>query len=704
MLRSKQMEIPLMAISHPKSKYSIDTFGNLVYKADSGEKLRITPNDRLFYVDLFCGAGGVSTGVIRAGAKVIMCINHDPIAIESHKSNHKNVIHAVEDIRNFDLTELTGLIQLIRLFNPNAKICLWASLECTHFSKAKGGDHRDEDSRTLANHLFRYIEAIDPDYIDIENVTEFMSWGPLRIKCAKHHENRSDLSWDGRFEYQFYRYKGVRSPKLCKVDGKKYKGSKFIGCEIELKDRCELQMKHVPHYRMVPKSKDKGKFYIAWIQKIQEYGYDYDYRILNAADFGALTSRSRYFGQFKKPGLPFTWPTPTHAKNPRSEGMFGGLKKWKAVKPALDLEDEGKSIFNRKKELVNASLNRIYNGLVKHVGDGREQAFITKWMSGNKVNKSIEEIFPTVTTMNHFGIVTPEFLMKYHGKGDNTLAISSPASTLTTKDRLAKLQIVWLDKQFRSELNHQSVDRPAGTILTNDKHCKMTAVWIDKAYSGEKNHQGVEQPLGTIMTKDKYSNIQCFIMNNYTSGGQDSSIENPVGSITTVPKSNVIHAEKWLMNHTYNNVGSTIDNPSPTLLASRKHFYIMNPQWDSKGNDLDRPCFTLIARMDKAPPSLIDATEGEGAIIIYEDDSDIIKKIKLFMAYYGIVDIKMRMLKVDELLRIQGFGDQYILKGNQTLQKKFIGNSVEVNLAKAKVTSRISALSALEKEWGVMIA
>ena len=62
---------------------------------------------------------------------------------------------------------------------PMAKVVLWASLECTNFSRAKGGQPRDADSRTLAEHLFRYIEALTPDYIQIENVEEFMSWGDL---------------------------------------------------------------------------------------------------------------------------------------------------------------------------------------------------------------------------------------------------------------------------------------------------------------------------------------------------------------------------------------------------------------------------------------------------------------------------------------------------------------------------------------------
>ena len=58
-------------------------------------------------------------------------------------------------------------------------------------------------------------------------------------------------------------------------------------------------------------------------------------------------------------------------------------------------------------------------------------------------------------------------------------------------------------------------------------------------------------------------------------------------------------------------------------------------------------------------------------------------KIKEFMAMYGIVDICMRMLKVDELKRIMGFPSDYILIGTQSEQKKYIGNAVEVNMSTA---------------------
>lgn len=142
-------------------------------------------NINLLYVDLFCGAGGTSTGVESARingeqcAKVIACVNHDANAIASHAANHPNALHFTEDIRTLELSPLIEHLAKWKAQYPSAAVVLWASLECTNFSKAKGGQPRDADSRTLAEHLFRYIEAINPDYIQIENVEEFMSWGDM---------------------------------------------------------------------------------------------------------------------------------------------------------------------------------------------------------------------------------------------------------------------------------------------------------------------------------------------------------------------------------------------------------------------------------------------------------------------------------------------------------------------------------------------
>jgi DNA (cytosine-5)-methyltransferase 1 len=86
--------------------------------------------------------------------------------------------------------------------------------------------------------------------------------------------------------------------------------------------------------------------------------------------------------------------------------------------------------------------------------------------------------------------------------------------------------------------------------------------------------------------------------------------------------------------------------------------------------------------MDKMPPYLISTDEGNIGIEVYETDSPMTQKIKEFMAIYGIVDVKMRMLNIKELKRIQGFPEDYILIGTQAEQKKFLGNAVEVGMAK----------------------
>lgn len=102
--------------------------------------------------------------------------------------------------------------------------------------------------------------------------------------------------------------------------------------------------------------------------------------------------------------------------------------------------------------------------------------------------------------------------------------------------------------------------------------------------------------------------------------------------------------------------------------------------------------FTLIARMDKRPPYLIISEYGDMTIRIFPTDSPMMVKIKEFMALYGIIDIKMRMLTIVELLLIQGFPEDYVLIGTQAEQKKFIGNAVEVTIARKLCEALCSGL------------
>jgi DNA (cytosine-5)-methyltransferase 1 len=354
--------------------------------------LQEQPYENLYWIDLFCGAGGTSTGIHLAGSKVVACVNHDHNAIKSHSENHPDAHHFTEDIRDFSVVlKLKALVEEIRRQNPNAIIAIWASLECTHFSRAASGP-RDADSRTLAEHMFMYLIELNPEYFWVENVKEFLSWGPL--------------------------------------DENGY----------PIKER-------------------KSEFYNDWVAKVKTHGFNYDKKLLNSADYGSYQSRERLFIQFVKESFPFSWPAQTHCEAKHISPLFP-LKKWNAVRDILDLHDEGKSIFERKKPLVDNTLKVIKNGIIKAI---KEQE--------------------------------TGFLFKYYGTGDNLNSFSKPAGTVTTKDRFAKVHVIF--NQYKNG-NISSINNPAGTVTTTPK-ANLVSFIFNPSYGGHTS--SVNKPCPTVIAR-----------------------------------------------------------------------------------------------------------------------------------------------------------------------------------------------------------
>jgi DNA (cytosine-5)-methyltransferase 1 len=529
----------------------------------------------IILIDLFSGAGGVTTGVERATVagckvcKVIAAVNHDELAISSHAANHGTVHHFVEDIRTLEMSKLRRLVDQARRQYPEAILILWASLECTNFSKAKGGLPRDADSRTLADHMDRYVIALQPDVLYIENVVEFMSWGPLD-------EN-----------------------------GK-------------------------------PVSKTEGRDYILWVNRIMSYGYNFDYRVMNSANFGAFTSRERYFAQFTRHGMQAHWPEATHAKKPRQNGMFGTLAPWRAVKEVLDLDDYGTSIFDRAKPLVDNTLERILAGLEKFVARG-ENTFIQAHYSGKPKSKVISIDVPvgSQTTTHSHSIIHASYLLKYNSAGT--------------------------DGNKRNCVG--SIEDPAPVVSTQGRLCMCTA-FLTSYYGNSDSAQSIEQPAGTITTKDRIGLVHAtqFISRNFSAGHNCHSINKPAGSLTGNPKMNLV--TPFLIDQNFMNPPRSLDEPASTVLACRKHQYIINPH---------------------KKPLAFAAIDGKPRWTVQPGDTEMMLRIKAFMQQHNIADIFMRMLNIAELKRIMGFGDTYILHGSQADQKKFIGNAVETTQAQRNI-------------------
>lgn len=627
----------------------------------------IDPNKvRLIVIDSFCGAGGVTQGFHNAmidGEKavvVVIGINHDAKAIASHKANHPETKHYTEDFRSVNIHSLIPVIEEAKKKYPFAKVMFWMSAECTHHSIAKGGMSRDADSRSLPEYAYKYIQILQPDIVGVENVKEFLDWGPLKIKVITDKKgNELYCPLDKKERPETEEEKLIRKAKKIR----KYK-------------------RYNNHPVWIPIKERKKEFYNNWCDTIKGFGYHYNYKLLNAADFGAYTSRIRYFGLFAKDSAHIVFPKPTHSKIGKN-----GLQKWKAVKDVLDFSDEGESIFS--KTYCENSLKRVHAGLVKFVAGGKKN-FMVKYNSmqqnGSYKAPGTDEPCPVVSTQNRLAVCFISKAFSGHPDSKN-ISVEGPAGSVTCVDHHQFISA------YYGNGHNKSVDVPASTVTCKDRFLFVRPYFLC-SYNDKGCAKSLDKPCPTILTKDHYSLVQPCFMDQQYGCSKPASLLQPLGTLTANPKFNLISCN-WLMDTGFNNIGSSLDAPAPVITANRKHHYLMDAQYDRVGKDVDSPCFTLIARMDKTPPYLVEISEDTDSIPpfiskidntiiyeIYETDTPMIMQIKEFMAMYGIIDIKMRMLKIIELLLIMGFPADYELIGTQADQKKFIGNAVECTQSK----------------------
>ena len=356
-------------------------------------------------IDCFAGGGGASVGIEMAlGRGVDIAINHDPMAILMHKTNHTETLHLTEDIFK---------VNLKKYVNGRKVALMWASPDCTSHSRAKGGQPRESGLRILPWAVYRHAKEILPEVIIMENVAEIQEWGPLDL--------------NGR-----------------------------------------------------PVDERRGEDYRKFMSAMQSLGYDYETRELVAADYGAPTTRKRWYAIFRRDGKPIVFPYPTHSKK-------GILPKWKPCGDLIDWSDLGKSIFDRKKPLADKTQIRIANGVRKFIfenpnpyivkdkraaafliqyhsetgkrecrGQGLDEpiktidtsnryglvaAFITKFYKTG-IGQGCDEPLHTITTsQGHFGLVSA-FLVKYYGTGESIVSVNEPLPTITTKDRFGLTSVV----------------------------------------------------------------------------------------------------------------------------------------------------------------------------------------------------------------------------------------------------------------------
>lgn len=394
--------------------------------------------------DLFCGAGGETTGIMRALGEIggnydVAAVNHWDIAIDTYRKNYPGArafCMSLEQLNPLDVFDAHDKIDL-----------LWASPECTHHSNARGGRPCSNQSRASAWLILKWLSELYVRKIIIENVPEFLSWGPLGI--------------DGR--------------PLASKKGESFKAFihvlESIGYTVDWRILCAADYGDPTIRRRLFIQAVRGHAKISWPEPDFSEDYDLfgkkpwrsakeiiDWSIQGHSIFNrkhplapATISRiakgiERYWGEWAKPflvmlyGQSTTWdmerPTPTVTTSPGHIGL---------VRPFVLPQFGGSAPRDTDKPLTAVTTTSRGMGLV--------QPFIFHQDAPGRP-RLISEPVPAIRTRNGHGIVEP-FLVEYYGQGGAN-PIRVPLSTITTKDRFAMIEgHAGLDITFRMLQPHE---------------------------------------------------------------------------------------------------------------------------------------------------------------------------------------------------------------------------------------------------------
>lgn len=415
--------------------------------------------------DLFCGAGGTSTGLAMAaealGLKVnLVAINHWEVAVSTHAANHPGAMHLCETIEQVDP----------RKIYPRGRLnLLLASPECIHHSVARGGVPCSEQSRATAWHIVRWASSIYIDTIIIENVPEFITWGPLGA------DGRPMKSMKGRTFYAFrvaleslgYRcdYRVLNAANygdptcrhrffmICRRGRKRIEwpefthtregGESLIGETMRWVPARDIIDWSIPGESIFTRKKPLSENTLARIEAgLRRYGGEEFlvklYGTGRPADIGdpvpTVTANGQHLGICRPFIIPNFGERPTQAPRTHSVGDplptvtshgAGGL-----VMPFLLPQQQG-----GPGELRTRSIDEPLPSLTTRGAEALVTPFITIY-KGQSMNRSIEEPLPTITTNPHLYLA---YLIKYYGNS-KVQPLTEPLDTVTTRDRFALVE------------------------------------------------------------------------------------------------------------------------------------------------------------------------------------------------------------------------------------------------------------------------
>jgi DNA (cytosine-5)-methyltransferase 1 len=407
--------------------------------------------------DLFCGAGGTSSGLYSAcdhvGARLdLVAVNHWKIAVETHTFNHPDARHICAPLEGLDPRKAV----------PSGRLdILVASPECTHHSIARGGKPVSDQLRASAWHILRWAELLQIDNILIENVREFQDWGP------------TDATG-----------KPIKSRK-----GETFNA--FCAALRSLNYTVEHRVLNAADYGD-PTSRHRlfimarrGGIPIIW-PETSHGGAKSPYHTAREIIDWDLPGDSIF--KRKKALAPRTLAR-----------IAAGIKKYGGdnAGPFLTMLYGSNDVRSVDRPLPTVTAGGNHIGLC--------QPFIVpidNASSGKGGANSIDEPLRTIITQPRFGICEPFVIGQQSCAAPRT--VDEPLPTIATSGAIALVEPFITIMKGQSKT--RSIDEPIPALTTN-AHLYLCEPFITQ-YNGKSENQGVEEPLNTITTKDRFGLVE----------------------------------------------------------------------------------------------------------------------------------------------------------------------------------------------------
>lgn len=362
------------------------------------------------------------------------------------------------------------------------------------------------------NHDPAAIAMHKANHPDTEHYCESV-WDVDPVKAVK--GRKVGLAWFSPDCKHFSKAKGGK-PVEKKIRGLAWIVLKWAGTvkpRVIILENVEEFQTWGPVRRGRPIKSRKGETYWLWRKQLEKLGYKVDTKELVASDYGAPTSRKRFFMIARCDGKPITWPDPTHGPKDSLEVKKNLLKPYLTAAQIIDWDIPVKSIFGREKPLVENTLKRIARGLQKFVVENenpfllkKDQApYLIKYHGETKGQsargQALNDPLLTLDTQPRFGLVTAFISKNYAGQSRSVASdINDCIHTITARP-VHNLVEVSLSKRSKSEEVEEFMQKYYGQVVFGDK--QKDATFLTKYY-GQGTGQSLDAPLDTVTGKARF--------------------------------------------------------------------------------------------------------------------------------------------------------------------------------------------------------